>query len=103
MTADWASEHGVPAVIGEGYLGYTPLHTRSRKGRSAKSFASSPSIGAPSLVTRGRGRHLGRRPPSSHVVGCGFSEGPQPALPGPLMGSFIRNAVVDKQTERSVA
>jgi hypothetical protein len=36
ITADWASEHGVPAVIGEGYVGYTPLDARFEEGPIGK-------------------------------------------------------------------
>jgi hypothetical protein len=32
VLADWASDHAVPAVIGEGYLGYTPLEARFEEG-----------------------------------------------------------------------
>jgi Sugar-binding cellulase-like len=36
VTADWADEHGVPAVIGEGYVGYTPLDARFEEGPIGK-------------------------------------------------------------------
>jgi hypothetical protein len=32
VAADWAHEHGVPLVLGEGWVGYTPLHTTFEEG-----------------------------------------------------------------------
>jgi hypothetical protein len=32
VAADWAIEHGVPLVFGEGWLGYTPLHATFEEG-----------------------------------------------------------------------
>ena len=37
--ADWSRRHGVPAVIGEGYVGYTPLLTNFEEGPVGKSLA----------------------------------------------------------------
>ncbi|HLG79214.1 MAG TPA: cellulase-like family protein [Ktedonobacteraceae bacterium] len=35
-TADWAEQHGIPAVIGEGYVGYTPLLANFEEGPVGK-------------------------------------------------------------------
>ena len=32
VAADWAHEHGVPLVLGEGWVGYTPLHATFEEG-----------------------------------------------------------------------
>lgn len=39
MMADWAEQHQVPAVIGEGYVGYTPLYTNFEEGPVGKNIA----------------------------------------------------------------
>ncbi|QBD76878.1 hypothetical protein EPA93_13030 [Ktedonosporobacter rubrisoli] len=37
--ADWAQQHGLPAVIGEGYVGYTPLLANFEEGPVGKDIA----------------------------------------------------------------
>lgn len=37
--ADWAQQHNIPAVIGEGYVGYTPLLTNFEEGPVGKNIA----------------------------------------------------------------
>jgi hypothetical protein len=37
--ADWAGQHGIPAVIGEGYVGYTPLLATFEEGPVGKDIA----------------------------------------------------------------
>ena len=37
--ADWAAEHHIPAVIGEGYVGYTPLRAGFEEGPVGKDVA----------------------------------------------------------------
>ncbi len=32
IAADWAAAHGVPLVLGEGWVGYTPLHGQFEEG-----------------------------------------------------------------------
>lgn len=39
IIADWAEQHNVPAVIGEGYVGYTPLLTNFEEGPVGKDIA----------------------------------------------------------------
>jgi hypothetical protein len=39
IIADWARQHNVPAVIGEGYVGYTPLLTHFEEGPVGKNIA----------------------------------------------------------------
>lgn len=39
VAADWAEQHHVPAVLGEGYVGYTPLHTNFEEGPVGKDLA----------------------------------------------------------------
>jgi hypothetical protein len=39
MIADWAQQHHIPAVIGEGYVGYTPLLTNFEEGPVGKNIA----------------------------------------------------------------
>lgn len=39
VAADWAEHHHVPAVLGEGYVGYTPLHTHFEEGPVGKDLA----------------------------------------------------------------
>ena len=67
VMADWALQHGVPAVIGEGYLGYTPLEARFEEGPSVRNCASSPCSGALSWVT---GARLSRPSPPP-IIRCG--------------------------------
>jgi hypothetical protein len=37
--ADWAEQRGIPAVIGEGYVGYTPLLAGFEEGPVGKDIA----------------------------------------------------------------
>lgn len=37
--ANWAQEHSVPMVLGEGYVGYTPLHAHFEEGPVGKNLA----------------------------------------------------------------
>lgn len=39
MVASWAERHGIPAVIGEGYVGYTPLLANFEEGPVGKDIA----------------------------------------------------------------
>jgi hypothetical protein len=39
IIADWAEQHSIPAVIGEGYVGYTPLLTHFEEGPVGKNIA----------------------------------------------------------------
>lgn len=39
VAADWAEQHHVPAVLGEGYVGYTPLYTTFEEGPVGKDLA----------------------------------------------------------------
>jgi hypothetical protein len=39
IIADWAEHHSIPAVIGEGYVGYTPLLTNFEEGPVGKNIA----------------------------------------------------------------
>lgn len=39
VAADWAEQHQVPAVLGEGYVGYTPLHANFEEGPVGKNLA----------------------------------------------------------------
>jgi len=39
IVAKWAAEHGIPTVIGEGYVGYTPLLTSFEEGPVGKDVA----------------------------------------------------------------
>jgi hypothetical protein len=39
VVADWAGQHRIPAVIGEGYVGYTPLLTGFEEGPVGKDIA----------------------------------------------------------------
>jgi len=38
-TADWAEKHDIPVVIGEGYVGYTPLFAQFEEGPIGKAIA----------------------------------------------------------------
>ena len=39
MLARWADQHRVPAVIGEGWIGYTPLHAEFEDGPVGQGLA----------------------------------------------------------------
>ena len=65
--AEWAAEHRVPAVIGEGWVGYTPLLAGFEEGPVGKDVAEfgDPPGGRPRLL--GHGHLLQRRAPPPDV------------------------------------